>query len=126
MQPPPSDLKHSTSGTPFQSAHDLAERDRIGRSSEGKTAAGAPAGGDEAVRTEIADHLDEVMARDAQLTRQLVRREQSVGLAGRTHERTQGEIGELGQPHPFSIDDAPSATPHRRAVAPVGRPIMPC
>ena len=38
--------------TPFQSAHDLAERDRIGRSSEGKTAAGAPAGGDEAVRTE--------------------------------------------------------------------------
>ena len=70
----------------LESSHDLTQRDRLGRPRQAETAAGAALGADKAALSEVAHHFGEVVAGNAELSRDLVGRERAVWLPGQPHQ----------------------------------------
>ena len=84
---------------PFQRAHDLAERDRLRRARQREPAAGAALGRDEAAVGEVAHHLGQMIAGNAELGRDFVGRERPRRLARQPHQGAQRKIRERCQAH---------------------------
>jgi 5-formyltetrahydrofolate cyclo-ligase len=83
----------------LEQADDLAERHVVGRPCKAKAAPDAPLRRDDTGRRQLADHLGEVIARDTELSSDLVRGEHALRIAGQPHQGAQSEIGERGQAH---------------------------
>ena len=96
---------------PFQGAHHFADRDRLGGAGQREAAADAALGRDEAAIGEVAHHLGQMVAGNAELGRDLVGRERTAGLARQPHQGAQGKIRERCQAHgsPFEISACKSS-----------------
>jgi len=83
----------------LETANDLADTDLTTRPGEPEPAAGSSLCDDEAGLRKIPHDLHQMMPRDRELASHLVRREGTVGLARKSHERTQSKVREGRETH---------------------------
>jgi hypothetical protein len=83
----------------LERAHHLAERNLLRRASETEATADAALGSHKTGLRQVADHFRQMMAGNPELSGDIAGRERPVAIGGEPHQRTQAEVGELGQAH---------------------------